>query len=220
MHYFSPDDPVIDHGTTGRGPAPSGDQESRFAWLERMRRLLLLVVGGDERRLELLLDLHDGRITHRQYAKARRVHPSTAVREIRRLRERLRRTLAADLAHSCLWQRTGFTIDVRWCKLVPVGTADGYAVAIADSTRTFPHPPTRAAIETYLARRARYFRERKAAKHYFGGWVHDGFHLEVAVILPEIEGAIAFAAAHGQRTIYDLRQGREIDVAREECRAA
>jgi hypothetical protein len=201
-------------------PDDDDEREARNVRLDCIRKELLSLLGGDEPTFEVLLKVATGELSYRQLGALLGVNSSTAFRAVQRCFQRLRRMRAARLAKACFDKGEGFTIDTQRGALVPVGSVEGFAVSLGDEGRVYREPPRLEDILTYLSRTRRFFQADLTPKHYFGGWVCDGYHLDVTVILPVRSQAMAFAKTHGQRCIFDVKRGVDLFVDDGEGRQA
>lgn len=214
MQYFSSDNPILDRAHPRKRREIPEEQEERFARLAALRQELLALLQGDEAALHLLLQLFSGYISLRELAAALGVQPSTVLRNVRRYLERCRWMKAADLALASFFRGEGFTIDTQCGELLPVGSMDGFAVSLAGKGDFFPRMPGGQDIRKYLRRHGHLFAAKKPPRHFFGGWVQDGFHLDITVIAPTLREAMDVAIREKQRCVFDLRNGCDIPVDR------
>ena len=97
---------------------------------------------------------------------------------------------------------------------------EGYALSIVrDKEKIFRSGVTEADVDRYARDNSDLFTANPHA--HFGGWLDQetgNIYLDISIIEPTLDKAIAMAQAHGQEGIYDLKEGRTIIVKRPEER--
>lgn len=185
---------------------------ARHAFLDERHDWLLAACGGCEHALHLLLDVESGRVSGAEAARRLGWTESMVSREVEDWKERIRWAVRrADAAEPLARSESGFTLNP--VTATPVGPVPQWAVALANRGVRLPHRPTHKDLLRFLSARADVFRLQRGRQRYLGGWVDrpgGAYCLDVTVLIPDRETALAFARRHRERCITYLATGEEV----------
>jgi hypothetical protein len=197
------------------------DRAARFAWLAAIRSWVHVAVGGRADAGDQLLDLLGGRLTETEVAEADGCSASTVSRELHASLARIRwASRLATTADRSFDEKTDFTLDP--VTATPVGPVPMWAVSLDHLGLRLPRRPLPEELLLFVSQRADVLRLGRGRRRYFRGWTEapDSFWLEVTVLIPDREAAVASARKHHQRAISYLATGETYRTPYRERRRA